>query len=517
MSTSLRMGLVSLCVLAVGCSGAAVGTPGSGEQAPPQHHRDRQPPERPPVEPEPPRWEPPPPQEPYPGVEFEDPGVNPYVEPGRDPLSTFSLDVDTASYSVARRFIDDGHLPERDSVRLEEYVNSFDYEYEPPGDAAFAVHVDGGPTPFTAPRSLLVRIGIQSRGLPDAARPAASLTFVVDTSGSMQTENRLELVKDALAILVTELDTNDTVALVEYGSEARVVLNPTSAAEPEAILGAIERLQPSGSTNAQAGLELGYDMAALGRRPGAIDRVVLASDGVANVGLTDADSILRRIDHEVASGIDLVTVGVGMGNFNDVLLEQLADRGSGFYAYANDIYEANRLFRRELTATLVTVARDARVQVEFATNAVARYRLLGYENRAISDDDFRNPTVDAGEIGAGHSVTALYEIELSGGGDGYLGTIRLRWRDAETDREEQVVSDIEIRDLASDYGSTSPTFRLAATVAGFAEILRESPAARYTLLDVAREADAVARELDWRTDVDEFRGLVERAARLTDW
>jgi Ca-activated chloride channel family protein len=331
----------------------------------------------------------------------------------------------------------------------------------------------------------------------------------------MQMENRLELVKNALILLVSRLRADDSVAIVEFGPDARVVLTPTSAAEPEAIVASISRLAAAGSTNAQAGLELGYNIAARGHRPGALDRVVLASDGVANVGLTDADSILQRIDREVDAGVELVSIGVGMGNFNDVLLEQLADRGNGFYAYINDRREAERVFGSELTGTLLTVARDARIQVEFRSDAVVRYRLLGYENRRMADEDFRNPAADAGEVGAGHSVTALYEIEPAWTRGGFLGTVRLRWLDAVTGREEQLLRDIDLADLADDYYSAGPSFRLAATVAGFAEILRDSPyATGFTLDDVSREATALASSFDGRVEVLEFAHLAQSAARI---
>jgi Ca-activated chloride channel family protein len=464
------------------------------------------------VTPVPPPW---PTEAPYRDVQFEDAGVNPFVDPLRDPFSTFAMDVDTASYSVARRFIEDGYLTDRDGVRLEEFVNSFDYDYQPPTDGAFAIHVDGAPSPFVGSRAVLLRVGVQAREVPDEARSPVSLTFVIDTSGSMQMENRLELVKNALILLVSRLRADDSVAIVEFGPDARVVLTPTSAAEPEAIVASISRLAAAGSTNAQAGLELGYNIAARGHRPGALDRVVLASDGVANVGLTDADSILQRIDREVDAGVELVSIGVGMGNFNDVLLEQLADRGNGFYAYINDRREAERVFGGELTGTLLTVARDARIQVEFRSDAVVRYRLLGYENRRMADEDFRNPAADAGEVGAGHSVTALYEIEPAWTRGGFLGTVRLRWLDAVTGREEQLLRDIDLADLADDYYSAGPSFRLAATVAGFAEILRDSPyATGFTLDDVSREATALASSFDGRVEVLEFAHLAQSAARI---
>jgi Ca-activated chloride channel homolog len=242
---------------------------------------------------------------------------------------------------------------------------------------------------------------------------------------------------------------------------------------------------------------------------------------VANVGLTDADSILRRIDREVGSGIDLVAVGVGMGNFNDVLLEQLANRGNGFYAYVNDRRDADRLFGERLTGTLQTVARDAKVQVEFRSDAIARYRLLGYENRALRDDEFTDPRVDAGEVGAGHAVTALFEVELVDGRsrDGLLGTVNLRWQDADSDRrgESKMAANIELAAMYLDWRSADADFRLAATVAGFAEILRDSPYSRhYRLSDVASEAADLNRWFDGRADVAEFSALADRAARLED-
>jgi Ca-activated chloride channel family protein len=454
------------------------------------------------------------------GNQFEDAGVNPFIDPVTDPFSTFAMDVDTASYSVARRYLEDGRIPEFASVRLEEYLNSFQYGYQAPTDSAFAVHVEGAPAPFVNTRSILLRVGIQAREISDVTRQAVSLTFVIDTSGSMNMENRLGLVKQALALLTTRLRADDSIAIVAFGDSAALVLPPTSAAEPDAILRSLDQLRPGGSTNAQAGLELGYDIALLGHRPGALDRVVFASDGVANVGLTDADSILARIDREVEAGVELVTVGVGMGNFNDVLLEQLADRGNGFYAYVNDRREAEVLFGTELVGTLVSVARDAKVQLEFRSDAVFRYRLLGYENRAVADDDFRDPTVDAGEIGAGHTVTALYEIEpiWSGASAGLMGTIRLRWLDPQTGVEQQLVRDIEFGDVRGDYALTSAPFQLAATVGAFAEILRRSPyVSNYTLREVAAQAAQLAAVYPDHADVVEFSKLASAAARLSGY
>ena len=271
-------------------------------------------------------------------------------------------------------------------------------------------------------------------------RQPASLTFVIDTSGSMEREGRLELVKDALRLLVDGLDRRDTIAIVTFGDDGRVLLRPTPASETNAILGVIEQLQPGGSTNLEAGLRLGYDLARESLTENGIDRVVLASDGVANVGLTDPESILGAIERDAQAGIELVSVGVGMGNYNDTLLEQLADKGDGFYAYVNVLDEARRLFEEDLTGTLQTVALDAKAQVEFDRDIVAAYRLVGYENRDIADNAFVDPNVEAGAIGAGHAVTALYALRLREdvGPQDVLGTVRLRWTDPESDGADEV-------------------------------------------------------------------------------
>lgn len=510
------VGALSIALLAVACTGAPSG--GTLPPGPNDHPWWSQPTPRPFRTPHAPTDAPTSAPTHAPDNNFEDPGVNPFIDPRRDNESTFAMDVDTASYDVARRFIADGQLPPFEAVRLEEFVNSFGYGYRAPTDTAFAVHVDGGPTPFSGPRSLLLRIGIQGQIIPDEERAPASLTFVVDTSGSMEMGNRIGLVRDALSILVDALGPQDSVAIVEFGSEARIVLNPTSAAEPETIIAAIQRLQPGGSTNAQAGLELGYHVANLARRPGVINRVVVASDGVANVGLTDADALLAQIDREVESGIDLVAVGVGLGNFNDALLEQLANRGNGFYAYLNDRGDAEQLFGERLTGTLQLIARDAKVQVTFRPEAVAAYRLLGYENRAIADDDFENPHVDAGEIGSGHAVTALYEIELAAGArDGALATVAVRWTPPQGGFEQSVTRDVGLADFATDWTRSDPGFQLAVTVGAFAEILRASPWTDYSLYDVAGEAEAIGRFFAGNEDVSEFVELAGRAARLGGW
>ncbi len=499
----LSLGLVAL--VASACAGQAAPSSGGYVAPPPDHHQP------------PPFEEGGPAPTPYDGVTFDDPGTNPFVDPDLDRESTFGLDVDTASYTVGRRFIDDGNLPDPASVRVEEYVNLFDQDYAAPEDDAFAIHADGGPSPFLARDEILLRIGIQARDVADRSRPDATLTFVIDVSGSMAREDRLELVKRSLALLVEELGGGDSVAIVVYGSESRVVLEPTSARRAGEILDAIERLQPEGSTNAEAGLRLGYEIARESFREGGINRVVLASDGVANVGATDPEAILQRIRDDAEAGIQLVSVGFGMGNFNDALLEKLADDGDGFYAYVDTLDEARRLFVDDLTGTLQSVALDARAQVEFDPDVVEAYRLVGFENRAIRDDDFRDDDVKAGAIGAGHAVTALYALRLSGEGgfDERLGTVALRWDDPESGRSAELARDVRLGDLATSFRSTAATFQLDAIVAAAAERFRGSPwGEQYRLSDILAVADEVSADLPQTEEVHDFLALLEAAARL---
>jgi Ca-activated chloride channel family protein len=471
-----------------------------------------------------PRTDPPPGQgglvppngEPYPDVFFDNPGVNPFVDTRDDPLSTFALDVDTGSYTVARRYLSDGNLPDKDSVRVEEYVNSFPTGTDAPIDSAFAIRVDGGPTPFVQNDSYQVaRLVVQSQSMSADARPDASLTFVVDVSGSMALETRLELVKQSLRLLTGQLRPTDSVAIVAYGTSARVVLEPTALSDIERVMQAIDSLQPEGATNAEAGLVLGYEVARRAYREGGVNRVILASDGVANVGNTGPAAILEQIRREADGGIQLATLGFGMGNYSDVLMEQLADDGDGFYAYVDTIDEAQRLFVDELTTTLVTVALDAKVQVSFDPTAVERYRLIGFENRAVEDDRFRDDSVEAGAIGPGHTVTALYELRLAEAAGASLGKVSLRWTDPEDGEAVELSQPLGREVLAPSFADTDAHFRLATTVAAFAEVLRHSYWAQHlTLAGVAGEAAARAAELGEDASVREFADLARRAAAL---
>ena len=498
--------LSGLALVLAGCGGAASGTPGHAEVPPdPGHHEPTSMP-----------W-PAPVATPYDGVTFDDPGVNPYVDPDEDQVSTFALDVDTASYTIAQRYVDDGHRPDPASVRVEEWVNAFSQGYERPDDETFAIVADGGPTPFTGTDEVLLRIGLQARDVRDRAREDASLTFVIDTSGSMEREGRLELVKEALRLLVDELGPSDTVAIVEFGNDARVLLEPTSASDRNEILGVIDELRPDGSTNLEAGLGLGYGLARSSMTENGIDRVVLASDGVANVGLTDPASLLDAIRRDAEAGIELVSVGVGMGNFNDTLLEQLADQGDGFYAYVNVLDEARRLFTEDLTGTLQTVALDARAQVGFDRDVVAAYRLVGYENRDVRDDDFTDEEVQAGAIGAGHAVTALYALRLRDdvGRQDRLATVRLRWTDPERGAVDELTREVRTNDLARTFEASDPYFRFDAIVAATAEVLRDSPwTERLDLVSVVDVADREERGLPPTDEVHGFLDLLDRMASM---
>ena len=447
---------------------------------------------------------------------FQNYGVNPFIDPRADHLSTFAMDVDTASYSVARRFVLDGNRPDPDSVRVEEFVNYFDQEYPQPRRGAFAIHVDGAHSPFTQD-TWIARVGIQGRDVPDHRRKDATLVFVIDTSGSMSRENRLELVKRALRLLVRELRPTDQIGIVTYGNRGHAILNPTEAKHDDYILEVIDGLYPGGSTNAEEGLRLGYEMADRWLNPERITRIILLSDGVANVGQTGPEAILNQVRKYVNEGVTLSTVGVGMGNYNDVLMEQLANDGDGNYFYIDNLTEAWKSFVDNLTSTLQVIARDAKIQVSFNPDVVHSYRLIGYENRDVADRDFRNDSVDAGEVGAGHSVTALYELRLHERIDGPIAKVHVRYEDPDSHRIFEVDRNFNVNDLHGHFESASPRFQLAATVAQYAEVLRESYWAQHTTIDDVRyHADRVGGILRNDPEVTEFARLVNMAAGIAD-
>jgi len=452
--------------------------------------------------------------QPYGDVFFRSSGTNPFIDTEDDRLSTFGLDVDTGSYNVARRYLSDGHIPPPEAIRAEEFINAFKYGDPAPRRENFAIRTEGGPWPYLrGERYHGVRIGIRGREVTRAARKPATLIFTIDVSGSMEREDRLDLVKKSLHLLLDQLDRGDRIGLVVYGSRGEVLLEPTS--DHDAIRRAIDRLRPSGATNAEEGLILAYDMASEHFRRDGITRVILCSDGVANVGRTGPESILARIGEAARRGIELTTVGFGMGNYNDHLMEQLANRGNGQYAYVDTLDEARRIFVENLTGTLQTIARDAKVQVEFDPRVVERYRLIGYENRDIADHRFRDDTVDAGEIGAGHTVTALYEIKLtpSASARDRIGTVHLRYKDVDSGDEVLEVSHpIRMSDLAQTWRASTESYRLAALVGTFAELLGRS----YWTKDV--DPRLVLRELEPldRQGVRDLREMVRAAVPMLE-
>lgn len=451
---------------------------------------------------------------------FIDHGVNPWVDTAVDRLSTFAVDVDTASYTLTRRMLEEGKRPPAAAVRVEEFINYFDYHYPAPAPESqmpFQVDLEAAPSPF-AKGTTLLRVGVQGQQLSAQTRKAAHLTFLVDTSGSMQGPDRLGIAKQALAMLVAQLEPRDTVALVTYAGSTEVVLEPTPASERQRILDALDRLDASGSTAMASGLELAYQQAMATFEEGAVNRVIVISDGDANVGATTHRDILNSINHYVAAGVTLSTIGVGMGNYRASHMEQLANRGNGNNYYFDSLDQAKRVFVDQLPGTLQVIARDVKLQVEFDPATVSEYRLIGYENRDIADEDFRNDKVDAGEIGAGHNVTALYELRLSEGAsaDAPLATVHVRHKapDGRADETPAVEHRFSLRvgDRRERFEDATADTRFATSVAAFAERLRESPERAQlpfeTIAALAREASGDDAERQ------AFLELVERASRL---
>lgn len=446
---------------------------------------------------------------------FEHKGTNPFVSTDKDALSTFGLDVDTASYTLTRSYLRRGLLPPAEAVRVEEFVNALPQGYAAPREGTFGIHLEAAPSPFRDGRTFL-RVGIRAKDVSQRDRKPAHLTFVVDVSGSMGVENRLGLVRRSLRLLVDRLDARDWIGLVVYGTQGRVVLKPTPVSERDTILDAVEMLAPEGSTNLEEGLDLGYQMAGGSYDPTATNRVVLCTDGVANNGLSDAASLLRRVKAQARKGIDMTALGFGMGNYNDALLQKLADEGDGGYAYIDDFATAKRFFLSDLTGVLETVARDARAQVEFDKARVERYRLIGYEKRDMADDDFRNDAVDGGEVNAGQTVTALYELTLRPG-QGPLGTVRVRYANPDSGTPDEVAQEIGAETLRPAYEEASARFQLTVLAARFAEHLRHSrwiPPAE-TLESVADLAGSLPPSTMATAEAKDLVGLIRDAVRLS--
>jgi Ca-activated chloride channel family protein len=458
------------------------------------------------------------------------------------PLSTFSIDVDTASYSNVRRFLTDGQLPPPGAVRIEELINYFDYSYKKPdARAPFGIDVEINEAPWNT-RHRLARIGLKGRELSAGQRPPCNIVFLLDVSGSMRAANKLPLVQRSMKMLVNELNARDQVSIVVYAGAAGLVLPPTEAADRTTIFRAIDGLHAGGSTAGGAGIQLAYKQARDAFIEEGVNRVVLATDGDFNVGVTDRSSLIRMIEREAKTGIALTALGFGMGNYKDSTLEQLADHGNGNYAYIDTLSEARKVLVEESGGTLVTIAKDVKIQVEFNPAHVSSYRLIGYENRALNDEDFNDDTKDAGEIGAGHTVTALYEIVPRGfdhdrpdvdplkyqrqerfdyeDASEELLTVKVRWKAPDSDRSRK--REWAVVDRGRRLPAASDDFRFAAAVAGFGMLLRDSGhSGDLTFEDVLSLAeDGLSRDphghrtafLDLVTRADEVQRQHERRA-----
>ncbi len=459
---------------------------------------------------------------------------NPFIAVAVEPRSTFSIDVDTASYANVRRFLNQNTMPPADAVRIEELLNYFPYHDAPPtGEHPLAASGEIGACPWDA-RHRLLRVALMSKPIPMDGRPLCNLVFLVDVSGSMQEPNKLPLVQSSLRRLVEELGENDRVALVVYAGASGLVLPSTSCAEKSKILDAIDRLQAGGSTNGGAGIELAYQQAVNHFIPKGANRVILATDGDFNVGVTNRDDLVTLIEAKRKSGVFLSVLGYGMGNLKDGQLEALADKGNGQYAYIDTLAEAEKVLIKEMGATLVTVAKDVKFQVQFNPSKVGAYRLIGYENRLLAAQDFADDAKDAGEVGAGHHVTALYELVPPGKENAVVAVdkddvefefqnvtpknlpetvvIKVRYKlpDAETSRPFKV----GVVDKDWDFFRASDDFKFAASVAGFGMLLRHSPYKGSLTYGGVLEIAGSALGDDPSGYRKEFVGLVKKAQEL---
>lgn len=462
---------------------------------------------------------------------YPDADPNPVKVAAEHPLSTFSIDVDTASYGVMRRYLTGGTLPPRDAIRVEEIVNYFDYGYAPPESAKtpFATHVQLYPTPWNKD-TLLLHIGIKGYDVPQAERPPANLVFLLDVSGSMQDADKLPLVKRSIRLLVDQLDDRDSVAIVVYAGAAGTVLAPTSGKEKAKIRAALDRLEAGGSTAGGEGIRQAYELAEANLAEGRINRVMLATDGDFNVGIADPERLEDFVAEKRKTGVTLTVLGFGGGNYNDVMMQTLAQAGNGNAAYIDTLSEARKVLVDELSSTLFTIATDVKVQVEFNPAVVAEYRLIGYETRALERTDFNNDAVDAGDIGAGHSVTALYEVvpvgsparlsdplryapqaSAAAGGKGELAFLRIRYKEPGAKKSAMIERTVRPEERLARFEEASEDTRFAAAAAAFSQLLRgDSHMGAMTLAEVSAIAQA-ARGADPFGYRAEFVRLVQLA------
>jgi Ca-activated chloride channel family protein len=462
---------------------------------------------------------------------------NPFRTVLDHPLSTFSIDVDTASYANSRRFLlREGRLPPPDAVRIEEFVNYFDYDYAgPDGDVPFAAHIEVAECPWK-PGHRLVRVGLQGKEIDNQQRPSSNLVFLLDVSGSMNSPDKLPLLKEGMKLLAGQLRQQDRVAIVVYASAQGLVLPSTPGAERETIITALDRLQAGGSTNGGAGIELAYRIARDNFIPDGVNRVLLCTDGDFNVGTTSTGDLVRMVEEKARSGVFLSVLGFGRGNLNDAMMETVSNKGNGNYAYIDGLTEARKVLVKQMGGTLVTIAKDVKVQIEFNPAQVAAYRLIGYENRILAAEDFNDDKKDAGEIGAGHSVTALYEVVPTGlkvdvsnvdplkyqatsrpGEDSPVSdellTLKLRYKDP--DAETSKLLEFPLLDAGPRFGQASTDFQFAAAVASFGMLLRNSEHKGTATYDAVLEIATAAQGPDVHGYRAELLEMVRKAKTLT--
>jgi Ca-activated chloride channel family protein len=492
------------------------------------------------------------------GEAYDLPPENPFEPVGGNPLSTFSIDVDTASYANIRRFLtQNNYLPPPSAVRIEEMINYFRYNYpQPDGDVPFSVTTEVATCPWNTDHRL-VRVGLKGKEIAREKRPVSNLVFLLDVSGSMEPANKLPLVREVMKQFVRELAENDRVAIVVYAGAAGMVLDSTTGDQKQLIIDALDRLHAGGSTNGAGGLQQAYEVAMQHFIQGGTNRVILATDGDFNVGITDRGDLIDLIEEKAKSGVFLTTLGFGMGNLKDATLEQLADKGNGNYAYIDSMTEGRKVLVEEMSGTLVTIAKDVKVQIEFNPAEVASYRLIGYENRRLAAEDFNDDKKDAGEIGAGHTVTALYELvpakaagresattddtarqagsstrETQTGIDplryqkqvapkvdltdaansGELFTLKLRYKQPDGDTSKLI--EHPVKDSGNAYRDASGDFKFAASVAAFGMTLRHSQHRGTITLDGIKELAQEGRSFDPSGYRSEFMTLIEKAQTL---
>ncbi len=461
---------------------------------------------------------------------------NPFKSVAENPLATFSIDVDTASYANVRRFLTQNQIPPRDSVRIEELINYFTYDYpQPTGKHPIAVHTEVAAAPWK-PDHRLVRIGVKAKDIDMSRRPPTNLVFLIDVSGSMMPPEKLPLLKSALKLLVDKLTENDRVAIAVYAGNSGLVLPSTAGDKKEIIIQTLDRLEAGGSTNGASGIQLAYDTAVANFIRGGVNRVILCTDGDFNVGITNQGDLTRLIEDKAKSGVFLSVLGFGMGNLKDSTMEKLADKGNGNYAYIDSVNEARKVLVEEMGATLMTLAKDVKIQVDFNPAQVNAYRLIGYENRVLRNEDFNDDTKDAGDMGAGHTVTALFEIVPRGveialpavdaskyqqpatsdrrSGSNEMLTVRVRYK--LPDASDSTRFDVPLADRGASFDSSSADYRFAAAVAEFGMILRESPHKGAASLDHVISVADRSKGVDKNGYREEFVKLARRARAIKE-